>query len=103
MDDDFNTPKALASIFGLMNNLRNIWDLNKNEALSLQLFVAKNLGILGINIEKSPSTPIKIKWLVKKREKARSNKQFIQSDALRNRIIELGYSLEDTPLGPSGL
>jgi cysteinyl-tRNA synthetase len=101
MNDDFNTPKALASIFGLMNSLaNNVWNLNKSETAALQSFVVKTLGILGIDMEKSPKVPLKIKWLVGKRERARSNKQFIQSDTLRNRIIELGYSIEDTPLGP---
>jgi cysteinyl-tRNA synthetase len=101
MNDDFNTPKALASIFGLINSLaNNVWNLNKSETAALQSFVVKTLGILGIDMEKSPKVPLKIKWLVGKRERARSNKQFIQSDTLRNRIIELGYSIEDTPLGP---
>jgi len=101
MGDDFNTPKALAAIFNLINGLENdIWGLNGDEALSLQLFTIEKLDILGIKIEKNPKIPFRVRWLSKKREKSRSNKQFIQSDTLRNKINELGYSVEDTPLGP---
>ncbi len=99
MEDDFNTPKALASIFEIIGNLQDVFGLNKKEVTEISSFVVKNLQIFGIKIEKTPKIPLKIKILAKKRERARNNKQFIQSDVLRKKIIELGYWLEDTPLG----
>jgi cysteinyl-tRNA synthetase len=38
--------------------------------------------------------------LAVQREKLRTNKQFIQADALRKRIERLGYRTEDTIYGP---
>jgi cysteinyl-tRNA synthetase len=100
MEDDFNTPRALAEIFGLISSLENsIWELKNDEARAVQSLITDNLDILGIKIEKSPKIPLKIRWLARRREKARGNKQFIQADALRKEINELGYSVEDTPLG----
>jgi cysteinyl-tRNA synthetase len=46
-----------------------------------------------------PKIPLKIKAILSQREKLRINKQFMQSDILRNKINNLGYKLEDTPLG----
>jgi len=37
--------------------------------------------------------------MLEKREAARYNKDWQLADSLRGRIIELGFSLEDTPLG----
>ncbi len=99
MEDDFNTPKALASIFEIIGNLKNVFDLNKKEAKEMSDFIVKSLKIFGIKMEKTPKIPIKIKILAEKREISRNNKQFIKSDTLRKKIIELGYWLEDTPLG----
>jgi len=44
--------------------------------------------------------PLKIAKLVSQREKFRTNKQFIQADALRKEVKALGYRIEDTESGP---
>jgi cysteinyl-tRNA synthetase len=100
MSEDFNTPKALASVFDLINiTEKEIWQISSNGANEIATFISKNLGILGIKLETSHFVPLKVKYLVFRRLRARNNKQFIQSDTLRNRINELGYSVEDTPCG----
>ena len=101
MDDDFNTPKALASIFEMINIIEpKIWKLNKNEANALKGFIVNNLEIiLGITL-KEPKIPQNIAKLAQQRELLRNNKQFAQSDLLRKQIEELGYIIEDTPMGP---
>lgn len=100
MEDDFNTPKAAAVIFRLVGLLqKEIWNLNKKEADIALDFIKNTLGSLGFEFKKS-AIPQKIKILAERREKLRSNKQFIQADELRNKIKKLGYELEDTPFGP---
>ncbi|MFA6135841.1 MAG: cysteine--tRNA ligase [Candidatus Paceibacterota bacterium] len=100
IDDDFNTPLALSEIFTLIKNTEKIiWKMNAKESQLVRDFILKNLGILGINIEKSIRIPQKIKDLTKARELLRGNEQFVQSDVLRQKINELGYNVEDTPLG----
>ena len=101
MDDDFNTPKALASIFELINAIEpNIWKLNKKEAIAAQKFIISKMELfLGIAL-KTPKMPLNIAKLAKERELYRNHKQFAQSDLLRNKIEGLGYIVEDTPGGP---
>lgn len=100
MNDDFNTPEALAVIFSFVRNANKIiWSLNRNEANELKTWIDQKLKILGIKPLK-PKIPLKIKWLSRKRELLRRKKQFVKADALRKKIEELGYIIEDTPNGP---
>ena len=100
LDDDFNTPKAIAALFDFINKAnKNVWHLSPNEAEAVSKSITNHLELIGVNIKK-PKIPDKIKKLAAKRELFRKNKQFIQADILRNQINRLGYTLEDTPLGP---
>ncbi|MHB9019700.1 MAG: cysteine--tRNA ligase [Minisyncoccota bacterium] len=100
MDDDFNAPKALASIFELINTLEpKIWKLTKNEALLIKKFLVFKMELFLGTALKTPKTPLNITKLAKERELCRINKQFAQSDLLRNKIESLGYIVEDMPIG----
>ncbi len=99
MDDDFNTPKALAVIFNLIASLQDkIWRINPAQAKAASRFINEKLGIFGIKI-KPVKIPQKIKGLAAQREKLRANKQFIPADLLRKQIEKLGYNIKDTPNG----
>jgi cysteinyl-tRNA synthetase len=100
MEDDFNTPKALAAIFGFMNETNKIiWKLSKKQGKEASAFLQSALESLGFSI-KTDKIPSQISKLVRQRELFRKDKQFIQSDALRKEIEQLGFSIEDTPVGP---
>ena len=100
MEDDFNTPKAIAEIFSLITRTNTrIWKLSKDEAKKIRASIEKQLTLLGI-ILPTQKTPKNIQELIKKRELSRESKQFVQADTLRKRIERLGYMVEDTPLGP---
>ena len=100
MNDDLNTPNALAAVFETMNVVApKIYSLSKKSAKSLKAALIATFASVGINLP-SPRIPIKIRLLARKRDKYRSSKQFIQSDALRTRVHALGYTIEDTPRGP---
>lgn len=102
MDDDFNTPDALAALFRLINHVEpGIWKLNRKEAKLIREFLIEKIKIFGLDsISRQDKVPSKIKQLAKKRELCRTNKQFINADLLRNKINTLGYKVEDTPKGP---
>jgi cysteinyl-tRNA synthetase len=101
MSDDFNTPKAIASIFKLINIIEpKMWILTKNEATAIKKFVINKLFIFLGNTLKTHKIPQNIAKLAKERELYRRSKQFVKSDLLRNKIKELGYIIEDTPSGP---
>ena len=99
MDDDLNTPEALAAIFTFINaNQKTVWEASKNEAAEARKILAELLEIFGIPLE-MPKIPAKIGRLAAGREKLRAAKQFAESDKLRTEIESLGYKVEDTPLG----
>lgn len=93
---DFNTPGALSVFYGL--TAANLLEYSRPEAHALKQAIEEMLRTLGLKVS-SLKIPQEIKALMKEREKARNDKQFIQSDDLRNRMNALGYTLDDTPLG----
>lgn len=100
MNDDFNTPEALAAIFGVVNAINpEIWKLTAGETKELEKWALERLKILGIEL-KFGNIPLKIRRLAKQRELSRNSKQFIQADDLRKQIEGLGYTVDDTPAGP---
>lgn len=99
LQDDFNTPKALAVIFNFIKEINlNLFKLSKSEAKLIKKFIIQFFDIFDIDF-KFEKIPNKIKILNQKREELRNNKQFIQADDLRNKINKLGYKVEDTPFG----
>ena len=49
---------------------------------------------------KKDEVPAEVTELVQKRAEAKKAKDWANADALRARITELGYVVEDTPQGP---
>ena len=102
MDDDFNTPQALASVFDLVNTA------NKNIENADFAFCAKNtlrelLDILGISLTQGTGagliTDEEIKKMISQRIQARKNKDFALSDKIRKELEEKGVILEDSKEG----
>jgi cysteinyl-tRNA synthetase len=98
IDDDLNSPKALAEIFEYVK------EVNKSEGYGKSIYetLLKLDQFLGLELDKIAKTevPKEVIELAKKREEARQNKDWELSDKLRKEIETLGYSVEDTPEGP---
>jgi cysteinyl-tRNA synthetase len=108
MNDDFNTPMAVAVLFDLATELNR----NKNENIAAELLVLANtLGILtknpasvvkgGLNVA-PPSQGLsdeQIDALIVKRADAKKAKNFAAADAVRKSLLEAGIILEDSPSG----
>jgi cysteinyl-tRNA synthetase len=100
LDDDFNTPNALAVVFAHVSKIQpNIWNLPVHEAEMMAEGLRGLFATFGIALKK-PEIPAKAHALVEEREQSRGNKQFEQSDRLRKEINALGYDIEDTARGP---
>jgi len=101
MDDDFNTPQALAAIFDLINIAnKNISD--SKFASSAAIMLKELLNILGLNLEQdtgSKNLEAKVADLIQQRNAARKNKDFKRSDEIRKELEEQGIILEDTKDG----
>ncbi len=99
LSNDFNTPEAFGALFSFINLIQpKIWSLSKAEAKESMRAVVKFMKSFGFSIG-FPKIPVKVKVLAREREKLRHSQQFIQSDSLRKKANDLGFVVEDTPLG----
>lgn len=106
MNDDFNTPEALAVLFDLareINRLRSAQQLTEAAQYGALL---KHLGlVLGI-LQDDPEKFLKagidasaIEALITARNTARKNKNWAEADRIRDQLTAMGITLEDTPTG----
>ena len=92
LNDDFNSPKALAILQELLKS--NI-DNSDKLATILDFDKVFGLNLKNIKIEKV-EIPENVKLLADQRLKARQEKNWSESDRLRDEIKMLGYEIEDT-------
>jgi len=114
MDDDFNTPQALAALFDLTRLLYAERDRVARAGAAADHFlkgvaeVVKLAGTLGL-LEMPPRGPAaiepevreRIESLVAQRGEARRRRDFSGADRLRDELQRMGVVLEDTPDGTS--
>jgi cysteinyl-tRNA synthetase len=105
MDDDFNTPAALATMFELVRATNSARDAGvSEEPLSqAQAILHELASVLGLRLEAAAqeqrdADPF-IDLLVEVRAGLRKAKQFELADTVRQRLSDLGVSLEDTSQG----
>ncbi|RLI70845.1 cysteine--tRNA ligase, partial [Archaeoglobales archaeon] len=102
MDDDFNTPKALAVLHEFSNFVNKMVGNAKLDELEKLFNTYKKLcSVLGFfeKYERIPILDAKSVELIKEREKARKAKDFEKADKIRDRFKERGIQLVDTPRG----
>ncbi|MBI3633316.1 MAG: cysteine--tRNA ligase [Candidatus Vogelbacteria bacterium] len=101
INDDFNMPKALAVMWDM---LRINKDLPKSLATIFKFDEVLGLSLKGkINdfskqMREIPRTK-ELTNLLEMRNAARTNKNWQESDSLRDKIEKLGYEVKDTPEG----
>jgi cysteinyl-tRNA synthetase len=114
MDDDFNTPQALAVLFDLAREINQAADKGSGFSEAQAVLTSLARDILGLrllpltakNELESPgstitSSPVSIlvNRLVQERVSSRKAKNFQKADAIRTRLADLGVILEDTKTG----
>jgi cysteinyl-tRNA synthetase len=101
MDDDLDTPKAMALVFDLVRRANALLDDGDAEpAAPLGAAVLEITGALGLKLHSQGGTvPVEILELARQRDEARAAKDWPRADALRDRIVAAGYVVEDTPAG----
>jgi len=106
MDDDFNTPEALAALFDLVTFcnklLTDYSDKDQKtleEAVSLLEDVSTVFGISFDQAHKTEASDTEIDDLIKRREQLRKAQDFAQADKIRVELEEKGIILEDTKEG----
>jgi cysteinyl-tRNA synthetase len=106
MDDDLNTPRAVASVHELMNLLNPVLEEKEisreqaQEVIQFFLYTDKTLGLNLDELLEESLIPEEIERLISEREKARKNKDYRKSDEIRKTLQEKRFVIEDTPSGP---
>ncbi len=108
MDDDFNTPQALAALAGLESALVEARDRAPGSAEARGRFargveelvrLARTLGLLRHEIQVT-GPPAEVEALVAERTAARQRRDWRRADEIRAAIGDRGWVVEDTPSGP---
>jgi cysteinyl-tRNA synthetase len=110
MDDDFNTPQALAVLFDFNKEVNSL--LNDGGPVSGGTLTAIDgaycvlgkqiLGIIPDSLERTPNADLEdelIQLIADLRAEARARKDWGTADAIRDRLVEIGVFLEDRPEG----
>ncbi len=94
--DDFNTPRAMGSLFGLVQ------DANRKPLAGAHRAVAEMLDVLGLGALAVAEgvDDAEAERLLDEREAARAARDFDRADALRDRLAQRGYEIRDTAHGP---
>jgi cysteinyl-tRNA synthetase len=102
MDDDFNTPGAVAAIFDAVREANRALDAGDvARATTLAATVRELTGALGlsIDVDGAHDDDAEIDALVRERDAARAARDFARADAVRDELAAQGIKLEDTPGG----
>lgn len=106
MDDDFNTPLAIAKIFELISEVNRLADslaFTKQDSKSIFAFLKEIdvfLGFIFIGKKKSEAVPKEIEELAFQREEFRKKQDWQKADEVRQAIEKKGWVITDTSLGP---
>lgn len=105
MDDDFNTPDAVATLFDLAN------EINRGELPALRSQLRALGGLLGLLGRESEQflkggtelaggiSDAQIAALITERNEVRRAKDFRRADEIRDELLRKGVALEDGPQG----
>jgi len=115
MDDDFNTPQAIAVIFDLAREINQAADSGFGFKDAKEVLLSLSRKVLGLKLtptkittyaptiiigpNPTPELEERVNRLVEERVKCRQEKDWQRADEIRNKLAELGVELEDTPQG----
>ena len=102
MDDDLNTPRALAALFDLARAINRAHD-EGHDASDAQATLRELAGVLGFTLHEPPhrdenAAPF-VDLLVELRSELRSAKQYALADRVRDGLVAQGIELPDGPEG----
>ena len=108
LNDDFNVPEAMSVLFEIAREINKVRSNDNQVAGQLAALLKEYAGVLGI-LQQSPEVFFtsgqaadevsEIEALIKQRNDARASKDWALADQARDRLIEMGITLEDGPQG----
>ena len=102
MNDDLDSPQALAVFFDWMKTVNG--KIDKNVITDSELgeaweFLVAFDSVFGFIQNQDFEIPNKINLLLKKRQKARDEDNWVESDLIREQLKEKGWIVDDTTDG----
>jgi cysteinyl-tRNA synthetase len=117
MDDDLNSPRALAALFEEIREINRLLDAGEREALAAhRRNVTELAGVLGVlrsparryvegekgrHVAASGIDPAEIEQLIAERAAARQARDFRRADEIRDQLLARGIALKDGAAGTS--
>lgn len=115
MDDDFNTPRALAPLFELAREVNRVGGTMPKDVAERVLEATEPFReVLGVlteepkaffeekrrkKLERLPITPEEVQRLIQQRAEARKRRDWATADRIRDELASYGIKLQDTPEG----
>jgi len=104
MDDDFNSPLALAALYELVKAINTARDngVNDEQLKPAQSMLRELTNVLGLRLQEkqgSGEAETQVNALIAERNEARQQKQWALSDQIRDRLKEMGVTIEDSKDG----
>ena len=106
LEDDLNTPRALAALFALAREINREGAQAQSAARRLRAS-AEVLGLLSgdpsawaASADHGELDPDEIDRLLEQRTQARAAKDFAEADRIRDQLAGMGVVIEDSPDGP---
>ena len=105
MDDDFNSPEACAVLFEMVREVNRLRDTDIQAAAGLAARLKELAGVLGV-LQLEPEAflqagaegkvdAVEVEALIAARLQARSDKNWAESDRIRDQLTAMGVVLED--------
>lgn len=111
LNDDLNTPMVIANLFEACSIINKVNDGNATltqtdiDALK-ELFTTFLVDILGVRVESAGAADVNTKpyedavdFLLQLRKEAKAKKDWATSDAIRDKMAEIGFDVKDTKDG----
>ena len=106
MEDDLNTADAISVIFELVRESNSVSALPEpskefaGAALSMLTELTDVLGLLYADVDSGDAQlDAEVEKLIEARSVARAEKNWAEADRIRDKLSEMGITLEDTPQG----
>jgi cysteinyl-tRNA synthetase len=106
VNDDFNTAKALANLFELVSTLNSVKDgvisvttLSPATIIRLKteikIWLEDVFGLMGVTEADNEKLQGVMELLIEIRKEAKSRKDFVTSDKIRDQLVAMGIQLKD--------
>jgi cysteinyl-tRNA synthetase len=106
MDDDFNTPKAMAALFDLAREVRRVLSQRARATVGAKSLLGEALnqlnelgGVLGVASSQRAIIPAEVEEMAEARARLKQEKKYKEADEMRTKVLDLGFTIEDVQGG----